>query len=1450
MRSVIDFISTEMKCKSVWSGLVFWPLGLKSVLATILFSLCISTVSLYAVPNLVFTSSVTTTAPTAAEIFTYKFRYRVASITENAQNAQIVIQVPATLDIVNLPIAGGNITNVTQSGQTITINLATPGQAPILQAGASGLIDLGVRFRCGTNGAGGIPAAGTLVNLSPLPVFSITGASATTNPPAVTTPTVAACPTTGGGGGTGDLSKYFDFRFTTPGMIQFYNINIPAHTGPESFIETLPPYLYLANVGELWPTIYTIEVEVGGVWYTMSGGSLNRADFGSVFVDAFSSGGLLRTNNGVQIPGCNILGDLRADGTTIYYAPCVTRIRITSPSGAVPSTLFQARFFTDENIPLNTPPFANCVTSDGSPFSATACSNSQQVFDLPFLDGSCQFGDGLGNSTPALTVGGYDIAYYHPGTRKTALDQVVALYIQGNNLTGFIKEFLLPPGFDFVSGGPDPNFWVMNSCCVQPQWTNQSGCMNPNFVRIPNYNGTGRVMLRWEFPNCNLPDDYSGTPNGSLSGQIFLTMKYMQTVPITAGQSLPTTSFVRRFDNQNFVGYFEGAKNVDAQDCNLLVPANSSTDASKFVQGALDVSQSRYPAIGNTNLNGDGTYEIVVRNLGTAGVKQLDIADLLPRIGDTDLLGNDARGSGWSAELSGPITVERFTIGAGLSAVPVAQLPILNYSTSTNPCYLFNDPGVSNIQVEADPVIANLRAGCIDFNNATPAAGARAFSMRWLNTATPLAFGEYLKITVPIRQLTGEPDALNNEVAWNSVAYTAIESDNDELLSSEPIKVGLKMINSATTAAIGNYVWYDNNANGIQDSGEPGVPGVRVALYNTAGQPVTNTVIIAGMPTVVPVTTLTDANGIYNFYGLTPNTNYTVRLDNTANFNNGGPLDNYVLTTTNAGANDEIDSDAALGNVAGSMVLNMPQILSPTLAANTITNTYDFGFYQPASIGNYVWYDLDKEGDQDLTETGVSGVTVQLYNQAGTLVASTTTNTSGFYLFQNVTPGSYYLQFGNYPSSFIPTSANATGDDTNDSDVNPVNNQIPLFVVNSGDNNMTFDLGLSPAPTNPATISGTIFDDLNKDGVDDPNDPGVAGVTVFLLNATTMAVIQSVLTDANGNYTFPNLDHTIDYIVQVQPPTITTMFTTGVGANMDVNPTTGESTLINPAPNSTTDIDAGLMGLYSIGNQVFTDVNGNSTFNPGTDLVNSGVTVRLINGTDMMTVLSTTTTDANGRYVFTGLVPGNYIVEVVIPNGLRSVSDLGTSGTPNGIDNDDNGLGIGSNPGTVRSAVLVLPVTPGNPGDPNWTEYDAAQLIRGVQDITSNPRGYYTVDFGFSTLSACALVSAGLANYQCNSNGTTLGTDDYITFTLNPTGIGLGTQYSVAVSTGTITPSVGTYGSAINFRLQNGSATGGPVTLTITDNDSSSCALSITLAPTGSCGCITKNCRQISVVKN
>jgi choice-of-anchor A domain-containing protein len=88
------------------------------------------------------------------------------------------------------------------------------------------------------------------------------------------------------------------------------------------------------------------------------------------------------------------------------------------------------------------------------------------------------------------------------------------------------------------------------------------------------------------------------------------------------------------------------------------------------------------------------------------------------------------------------------------------------------------------------------------------------------------------------------------------------------------------------TGAVGNYVWLDENSNGIQDDGEPGVENVFVTLLDG------NENFIA--------TTQTDADGFYLFNGLDAGT-YIVNFEL--------PSTDFDFTLKEQGSDSELDSD-------------------------------------------------------------------------------------------------------------------------------------------------------------------------------------------------------------------------------------------------------------------------------------------------------------------------------------------------------------------------------------------------------------------------------------------------------------------------------------------------------------------------------------------------------------
>lgn len=134
---------------------------------------------------------------------------------------------------------------------------------------------------------------------------------------------------------------------------------------------------------------------------------------------------------------------------------------------------------------------------------------------------------------------------------------------------------------------------------------------------------------------------------------------------------------------------------------------------------------------------------------------------------------------------------------------------------------------------------------------------------------------------------------------------------------------------------IGNYVWIDLDQDGIQDTDETPIANVTVNLYDINGDLV--------------ATTTTDANGEYYFTdanvagGLQPNTFYEIRLDDPYNYEltstHRGELRDLYLTTANAGADDELDSDAIYDTYG------YPTIMLVTGGSGSIDYSYDFGLY-------------------------------------------------------------------------------------------------------------------------------------------------------------------------------------------------------------------------------------------------------------------------------------------------------------------------------------------------------------------------------------------------------------------------------------------------------------------------------------------------------------------------
>ena len=242
---------------------------------------------------------------------------------------------------------------------------------------------------------------------------------------------------------------------------------------------------------------------------------------------------------------------------------------------------------------------------------------------------------------------------------------------------------------------------------------------------------------------------------------------------------------------------------------------------------------------------------------------------------------------------------------------------------------------------------------------------------------------------------------------------------------------------SLLKSSLGDKVWLDADKDGIQDSGEAGISGVTVNLYDCSGNLIS--------------TTTTDSNGNYLFSNLSAGS-YMVQFVRPTN---------YYFTTkdVNSNGNDGTDSDADLTTGKTDCI---------TLSAGVNDLTWDAGMYKSCknTLGNFVWHDADVDGIQDADEKGIAGVIVELL-QDTTVIATATTDTDGKYEFSNVTDGTYGVRIAssNYASGgalystsqlkWYATTKNA-GDDTADSDAGK--SEIAYVTLNCADN-LTIDFG-------------------------------------------------------------------------------------------------------------------------------------------------------------------------------------------------------------------------------------------------------------------------------------------------------------------------------------------------------------------------------------------------------
>jgi hypothetical protein len=192
--------------------------------------------------------------------------------------------------------------------------------------------------------------------------------------------------------------------------------------------------------------------------------------------------------------------------------------------------------------------------------------------------------------------------------------------------------------------------------------------------------------------------------------------------------------------------------------------------------------------------------------------------------------------------------------------------------------------------------------------------------------------------------------------------------------------------------------------------------------------------------------------------------------------------------------------------------------------------TVDAGLYRAAELGDRVWLDTNGNGQQDAAKPAWPASRSPCSTPRQRRGQPAHDRRQRQLPLHRPAPGTYSVQFDKttLPAGYSFTTAN-TGSDASDSDANVTDGKTAQTVLDSGESDRTWDAGIV---ANPGTITGSVLEDTNNDNVGDTPMPGV---TVVLKdpNGNTVA---TTTTDANGNYSFPNVPAGNYTVVEQTPP--------------------------------------------------------------------------------------------------------------------------------------------------------------------------------------------------------------------------------------------------------------------------------------------------------------------------
>ena len=964
-------------------------------------------------------------------------------------------------------------------------------------------------------------------------------------------------------------------------------------------------------------------------------------------------------------------------------------------------------------------------------------------------------------------VVGKPASFFINGTAKTKAD--------GGAPTPFTVVDLLPEGFD-----------VDDASAIVPE--KRSTLKNPDgtpydlskvTVEIEkNFNNTGRTLIRW-----NVPDPVEGSLYSTFNVNTLATALAGQNtndaMAFMPGDGAKATNEDKSLRNTNYcigsraVDTFDVNKNGSTTDyiCNAATDFNVATTPSmnieKEVKGNKNADFVPGGEIAEIDPGADGAYRFTISNSGNTPLTKVVAYDVLPHLNDVGVgpASSQARGSYWKPNLNSTTWAfesvkEKPGRDPEVTAVPASDITV-QYSTVPNPC--------RGEVLSAGGTMNDAPAGCTpDAWGDAPADLTKITGFRIVMNRD-IEPGEKIRF---IATMTSPVDA--NLIAWNSVAMAGGVTENGKvsyLLPNEAPKVGINVSTDVEVAKTVSRVKMNGDqpvrdANGIPEtleSTEPIMPGDYM-LYKVN--------LKAKGPAVASGMNVADA--------LPSGVEYVSSETRICQDGATNPCTGPVYATANYGAAAGTWSAMESGvlntnlHVGGTETLYVLVQVQNGTEGRTITNTASLGefdqidsnkdnntasatFKVGGTISGTIYNDKDATwfNDSPVLDKPFEGVTVRLLDADGNPVKDSSgaditakTDADGNYTFTRLPLGSYKVEV-------VAGEAKVDGTDVNLADykqtygygssatreqagqgklVTPTAIELTAAAPNATEIDFAF--------VKPVSVGNFVWFDANKDGIQDADEVGVAGVTVTLTDAAGNPVIdldgnpvKPVTTDANGKYEFTNLMPNVDrivanpgeqsYKVTFTPPAGYSATKSYAAADGEKDSNGAESDVTLTEGQNDESVDFGLVADGTIGDTLFWDVDNTGGSEPsGPDKPLAGVTVKLTYTTPAgVEKTLTTVTDENGKYSFKDLAPGDYVV-TVDKTSLATVCPECTAQThaPSG-----NLTAAGGQELSLTSKVTLSPGAMTN-NDQDWAFTGVANtaIVKAIAEPAEVPAGGFT----------------------------------------------------------------------------------------------------------------------------